>query len=446
MAVIRAFRHEVKGFGARHSTDVDCLYFDFLDTGGSRILQLSTLGSDHRQSKPKVSQTFQIGAEGAAELMQILGQTFAGVSSAPEQAPTDSARTASGTPSGAESEDPIDRFVARAGLNLVEDLGMERSVARRRVLARDDRPLVGGDWYVVDYSNLQALRYRDVDFDLRYAPDSYQRMAIVVNDISGELEDLLVGSRADVIRLADLDLPLAWGGLEGADMAGVSQGDVPALQYMTRALGVALAQPGAAWPGFGKVVPLADGGSAYVNRTNVDVRATPAQVAAWANDGQGTVRGPQGQYLRVEYDSSVAVPANDPHRPASTGASDEPIEVPVVPKLSPTFPWTEQLFESEAFLAQKALAGRATVGDDVVRDVVNALIRSGSSGPIETVEREAGFRPGSLRPMVPLLRRLLNLDGYDTLSFSDGILALDEDLLRHQFGLSGRTLSEGDLL
>jgi hypothetical protein len=76
MAVIRSFQGQVLGRGQRHTTDVDCIYFDFLDGGGNRILQLSTLGSDLRVSRPKVSQTIQIDRESAIRLKEILSEAF----------------------------------------------------------------------------------------------------------------------------------------------------------------------------------------------------------------------------------------------------------------------------------------------------------------------------------------------------------------------------------
>lgn len=85
---------------------------------------------------------------------------------------------------------------------------------------------------------------------------------------------------------------------------GTPQAQVPALAHMVATLGVALANPAAAWPGHGKAVRLVGGGSAYANRSTIDVRGTTAQVAAWAKAGHGTVRGPQGQYLRMAYSAS----------------------------------------------------------------------------------------------------------------------------------------------
>ena len=53
---------------------------------------------------------------------------------------------------------------------------------------------------------------------------------------------------------------------------------------------------------FGKAIGLLGGGSVYVNRGNADVRSSTKQVAEWAKAIKGsTVRGPQGQYLRITF-------------------------------------------------------------------------------------------------------------------------------------------------
>lgn len=52
---------------------------------------------------------------------------------------------------------------------------------------------------------------------------------------------------------------------------------------------------------WGKAIGLLGGGSVYINRSNADVRSTQKQVAEWAAAGLGTVRGPQGQYLRLPF-------------------------------------------------------------------------------------------------------------------------------------------------
>ncbi|MCK9795947.1 hypothetical protein M1843_19550 [Isoptericola sp. 4D.3] len=455
MAVIRAFRHEVKGYGTRHSTDVDCLYFDFLDGGGDQILQLSTLGSEHRQSQPKVSQTFQIGREGAAELRSILEQTFAGVAGQ-RAAGLASTNTLDSDPAQADSADAIDRFAARAGLTRIDEIDIAGSAARRRATSHDDRPLLGGTWYLVDFTHLERPSYVDVESDRRSAP-AHRRMAVMVNDLSEDLQQYLDGIGVDVVRAADLGLSASVPapiGRRGGSAPGTSQGLVPELQFMCDTLGVVLSTPNDVWPGYGKAVSLHGGGTAYLNRTNIDVRATPNQVAQWSLAGLGTVRGPQGQYLRVPLGGApTAQAAGAPiERVAETPSTMAPTYLPSpVPGPAPrahlaaSYPWLEQLFETDLYRDQKSRAGRAAVSDDRVRDVLTALVHLGSSGPIDVVEHEAGMSAGGLRPLVPLLRRLLNADGYETLAFADGILDLDDELLRQQFGLSRASRREGEV-
>ncbi|RBA30397.1 hypothetical protein DQ226_17360 [Dietzia maris] len=59
-----------------HRTEVDCTYQIVGADDGSRLLQLSTYGSDSRKSGPKVSQTLQIDEGTAAELVEIIRRAF----------------------------------------------------------------------------------------------------------------------------------------------------------------------------------------------------------------------------------------------------------------------------------------------------------------------------------------------------------------------------------
>lgn len=58
-----------------HATTVECGY-QVLDTPSGRIVQLSTFGSDARQSDKKMSQTIQLDAVRARELVRILEESF----------------------------------------------------------------------------------------------------------------------------------------------------------------------------------------------------------------------------------------------------------------------------------------------------------------------------------------------------------------------------------
>lgn len=82
--------------------------------------------------------------------------------------------------------------------------------------------------------------------------------------------------------------------------AGTPQSQVSPLVRVCEALGLKLMAPEAAWPGYGKVVHLDDERSIYINRTNADVRSSPAEIAAWQKAGLGTVRPDNDRYLRVK--------------------------------------------------------------------------------------------------------------------------------------------------
>lgn len=62
-----------------HESEVDCFYNVINQPDGTRLLHLSTFGSDHRQSKPKSSQSIQIDQACAQELVALLQTTFPGI-------------------------------------------------------------------------------------------------------------------------------------------------------------------------------------------------------------------------------------------------------------------------------------------------------------------------------------------------------------------------------
>lgn len=55
---------------------MDCFYNVVDAPDGTQLLHLSTFGSDHRQSKPKSSQSLQIDEEVARQLVELLESTF----------------------------------------------------------------------------------------------------------------------------------------------------------------------------------------------------------------------------------------------------------------------------------------------------------------------------------------------------------------------------------
>lgn len=64
-----------------HDSEVDCFYNIVEADDGTRLLHLTTFGSDYRTSKPKSSQSIQIDERNARQLIGILITTFPSISS-----------------------------------------------------------------------------------------------------------------------------------------------------------------------------------------------------------------------------------------------------------------------------------------------------------------------------------------------------------------------------
>ena len=72
----------VKAFGTGkqnvkvHPTEVECFYQVISSKDGAKYLHLTTFGSDERASHPKSSQSLQMDAANARELVRIIGVVF----------------------------------------------------------------------------------------------------------------------------------------------------------------------------------------------------------------------------------------------------------------------------------------------------------------------------------------------------------------------------------
>ena len=75
MARIRRFEAGSQNL-AVHPTEVDCLYQPVRSDDGETYLQLSTFGSDNRQSNPKTSQTIQMDRHVAHQLAKVIQEVF----------------------------------------------------------------------------------------------------------------------------------------------------------------------------------------------------------------------------------------------------------------------------------------------------------------------------------------------------------------------------------
>lgn len=77
MARVKKF-FETAGDSKRHPTEVECGW-SIVNAPGERLLQLSTYGSEQRQSQPKVSQTIQLDEQAAADLTNLISKAFPGL-------------------------------------------------------------------------------------------------------------------------------------------------------------------------------------------------------------------------------------------------------------------------------------------------------------------------------------------------------------------------------
>lgn len=62
-----------------HPTEVDCFHQVVTTTDGTRLLHLTTFGSDQRRSDPKSSQSLQIDEPTARELVAVIRAAFPGI-------------------------------------------------------------------------------------------------------------------------------------------------------------------------------------------------------------------------------------------------------------------------------------------------------------------------------------------------------------------------------
>lgn len=76
MALVRSLTRDQRSVSRPHPTEVDCRWQVVDGPGGVSLFQLSTYGSDDRETEPKVSQTIQLDHEIAAQLVAHLRATF----------------------------------------------------------------------------------------------------------------------------------------------------------------------------------------------------------------------------------------------------------------------------------------------------------------------------------------------------------------------------------
>lgn len=99
--------------------------------------------------------------------------------------------------------------------------------------------------------------------------------------------------------------------------------------------------------------------------------------------------------------------------------------------------WLDALFASEAYAAQRRLAGRAAPADEVLRALLVALAARGGRMSDAGLAQSLGVAPIRLRGLVSAARRVLNLDQAQVLRDEGDDVVLDEPLLQAQFAIGG---------
>ncbi|MDT0169751.1 BREX-2 system phosphatase PglZ [Pseudarthrobacter sp. BRE9] len=157
----------------------------------------------------------------------------------------------------------------------------------------------------------------------------------------------------------------------------------------------------------------------------------PPQAPTWWND-------PVVETLPAP----TAAPAKKSRKKPAVKEAASPLfefDEPKPPAAATTDDLVTRVLASRVYTAQMGLAGRAAAGArPLVEAVLRTLIDRNGRAHQDTVASAAGLPYASIGQGLAVVKRLLNVEGYDILSYdSDGeTLRLDVDLLRDQFGVA----------
>jgi hypothetical protein len=149
---------------------------------------------------------------------------------------------------------------------------------------------------------------------------------------------------------------------------------------------------------------------------------------------------PVAASVKVEPNTPAIVTPKQTAKPLFDNLSDEkpkslePKEIPKTPKSSA---WIERLLASQAYKVQKDFVRRHAPEDDVVRRCLVALESQGGIMTPVAFSKAADVRPAGLDGLIAKMQRVLNVDGYEILTFSrnENRVELNVTKLLRQFDL-----------
>ncbi len=165
-------------------------------------------------------------------------------------------------------------------------------------------------------------------------------------------------------------------------------------------------------------------------------------------------RRPISLIVAAEAAAEQPAPVTNARRPAAVTATaspklakpqpePEPVpdEAPVSPveegpERAPLASLADRLLESARFQEQRAAVGRHAPDGDFIRRIIWAAEDFQGSVPWSSFVAALGTSDAGARMRLPVLRRLLNVDGYDVVdpAEAEGLVRVDLALLRAQFG------------
>src|SRR5690606_10629483 len=132
-----------------------------------------------------------------------------------------------------------------------------------------------------------------------------------------------------------------------------------------------------------------------------------------------------------------ARPSVDPDGQVSMFAEEPPAPADDAPREAVTGPaWLAALLRSDMLEAQRALGGRATLGDDDLAAFLKALDQAGGVLPAQALAEALGIPMGRVFSKVAALQKTVNVDGYTVVSVEgQRTIRFDRARLVRQFGL-----------